>query len=68
MMSKTFRNPQTQNERIANLHHIQEARVEGYPMPVRLKRRILPSNWDDIYPSNINNKSWKEMRKTQYKH
>jgi hypothetical protein len=63
-----FRHPHTQNERKANLHHIQESRVEGYPLPVRLKRRILPSNWDDLYPSNIRNKSWKENRQTQYKH
>jgi len=63
-----FRHPATQNERKANLHHIQEARVEDYPLPVRLKRQVLPSNWDDIYPSNIRNKSWKENRKVQYKH
>ena len=62
-----FRHPQTQNERVANLHHMQEARIEDYPPLVRLKRRILPSNWDDIYPSNIRNTSWKESRSTQFK-
>ena len=36
---------------------------------VRAKRRPcnIPNSWDDIYPTRVNNNSWKEKRKTQYR-
>ncbi len=50
--------PRTHQERAAN-----------QDWPVRGKRtpRMLPTAWDDQWRSDIEDRSWKRHRKTQYK-
>ena len=58
-----FRSPQTTNEqRQADGH-----RRDG--IQVRAKRRSanLPDAWDDVYRSNLADRSWKRFRKTKWR-
>lgn len=63
--SRVYRHPKTQSHRVAFAFVDTEA---GEP-PVRAKRtsRYLPTAWDDCSRSDLDHRSWKKQRATQWK-
>lgn len=59
----TLRRVRTMAERRAN----QEDWVDGCHIPVRGRRRHLPSTWDDIPIASLEDRNWKRFRKTRWR-
>ena len=57
-MEAMFRHPRTLQEMKAN---------QDWPVRGRRKPHRLPHSWDDEYRVDMDDRSWKRHRRTQYK-
>lgn len=60
-----LKRPRTHQEQ----RYTQDTLGEEFAPSIRAKRNLnnLPDYWDDVYKANLNVKSWKSHRKTQYR-
>lgn len=62
-----YRDPKTKQEIAQNNSDIFKEVINDYGVKIKIRKRILPTSWDDILKSNYRDNSWKRYRNTQYK-